>query len=417
MELSIERKQVYALIARQLQDDGMHALAERVAQEVGVEIDALLPRDELLSLYQQCLVGNRQSTLLADSSSPDEAMDLDDATKQAESPKPKFAFVARFTAAHKSAVRTAAFSPDGALVASASDDASIKILDVDKMHQHSSARNVGANAESEASKVVYRTFFDHQLPINDLAFHPTRPILVSCSKDASIKFFEHSRSSSRRSFRAIREKVDVRSVDFHPSGDYLLVGTQDHIIRMFDCSSFQAFTSAELSKHHDAGVNSVKWCPTASLFVSCSSDGSIKLWDGVNFRCLRTIEQAHGGSSVQISRFSSDGKFILSGGEDSTARIWDASSGKEICALTSQSLGPSSRLKPCFMYDDRHVLGACDNSPNVFLWDSVSGNLIEEYQGHNRSLYHIEASPIEPSFISCGDDNKARFWGLDDPLN
>jgi cleavage stimulation factor subunit 1 len=72
---------------------------------------------------------------------------------------------------------------------------------------------------------VIRTFYDHTQPINDLDFHPESPILISAAKDNTIRFFDFSKTVARKAFRVIQDTHNVRSVCFHPCGDYLLAGS------------------------------------------------------------------------------------------------------------------------------------------------------------------------------------------------
>ena len=59
-----------------------------------------------------------------------------------------------------------------------------------------------------------------------LDFHPTVSVLASGSKDCTVKFFDYSKPSAKRSYRAIQEVAGIRCLNFHPSGDYMLVGTE-----------------------------------------------------------------------------------------------------------------------------------------------------------------------------------------------
>jgi cleavage stimulation factor subunit 1 len=41
------------------------------------------------------------------------------------------------------------------------------------------------------------------------------------------------------------------------------------------------------------------WCnPDGRFYVSCSTDGAIKVWDGASSRCVNTFAGAHGGAEV-----------------------------------------------------------------------------------------------------------------------
>ena len=59
-----------------------------------------------------------------------------------------------------------------------------------------------------------------------LDFHPTVSVLASGSRDCMVKFFDYSKPSAKRSYCSIPEVATARCLVFHPSGDYMLVGTE-----------------------------------------------------------------------------------------------------------------------------------------------------------------------------------------------
>lgn len=100
---------------------------------------------------------------------------------------------------HKGPCLTAVFSPDGKLAATGSHDASLKVLDVHKMKHRTG--DVG-------DKPVIRTLYDHVAPVSDISFHPNGSVLASCSEDQSIKLFDLSRHGVKRAFRYLKVSPD-----------------------------------------------------------------------------------------------------------------------------------------------------------------------------------------------------------------
>jgi cleavage stimulation factor subunit 1 len=85
-----------------------------------------------------------------------------------------------------------------------------------------------ATEEQALIRPVIRTFYDHTAPINDVAFHPTQPLLASCGMDKTIRMYDYSKPlQMKRSTRCFTDSHNVRCISFHPSGKYLLAGT-DH---------------------------------------------------------------------------------------------------------------------------------------------------------------------------------------------
>ena len=66
-------------------------------------------------------------------------------------------------------------------------------------------------------------------------FHPTVSILASGSKDCSIRLFDYSKPSAKRAYQVVQEVAPVRCVCFHPSGDYMIVGTEQCTCKTRTC--------------------------------------------------------------------------------------------------------------------------------------------------------------------------------------
>jgi len=134
---------------------------------------------------------------------------------------------------------------------------------------------------------VIPTFYEHTMAVNDVAFHPSQPILASASKDKTIKFFNYSKPLSvRRSQKHFEDSHNVRSLSFHPSGNYLLAGTDSPAIHLYDVNNHTTFcyTAPEDSDNHTAPITRVQFNLDGDKFVSSSKDGSLKIWDGTSNR-------------------------------------------------------------------------------------------------------------------------------------
>jgi cleavage stimulation factor subunit 1 len=90
-----------------------------------------------------------------------------------------------YVTSHKAPCRAAAFDRLGTVIATGSVDASIKILDIERMlakssltHDAISTIDQTSQQQSAENHPVIRTLYDHADEITTLAFHPYEPILV-----------------------------------------------------------------------------------------------------------------------------------------------------------------------------------------------------------------------------------------------
>ncbi|CAG8609482.1 1262_t:CDS:10, partial [Ambispora leptoticha] len=291
---------------------------------------------------------------------------------------------------HRAASTCAIFSGDGKYAATGSADASLKVLDTSKM-----------NSRSDEDRPVIRTLYDHTAGVNDLSFHPNGLVLASCSDDQSIKLFDLSKPGVKRSFRYLQDTHVVRSIAFHPSGDFILAGTDHESVRIYDVKKFQCYTASNnQSDLHQGGITKVRFVHNGGQFVTSSLDGSIKIWDVVSGRCQRTIEKAHEGVTVSSVQFSRNGKFVLSSGKDSMLRLWDTGSGK--CLMEYKgAVQQNHSLQSSFTNNEDYVLSSDETTNNVVCWDTRTGELVKQWSGHAGIVRCVAASPTEPGFISC----------------
>lgn len=171
----------------------------------------------------------------SDTVAPGVGIDLEfDADVQTMSPEAS-EYETCYVTSHKGPCRVATYSRDGQLIATGSADASIKILDTERMLAKSAMPiEVRTAAEDRCSlswsccvnslflcqvmmnetaqqnmenHPVIRTLYDHVDEVTCLAFHPTEQILASGSRDYTLKLFDYSKPSAKRAFKYIQVSV------------------------------------------------------------------------------------------------------------------------------------------------------------------------------------------------------------------
>nr|KAF6422048.1 cleavage stimulation factor subunit 1 [Rousettus aegyptiacus] len=330
-----DRQQLYKLIISQLLYDGYISIANGLINEIKPQ-SVCAPSEQLLHLIKLGMENDDTAVQYAigrsDTVAPGTGIDLEfDADVQTMSPEAS-EYETCYVTSHKGPCRVATYSRDGQLIATGSADASIKILDTERMLAKSAMpievmMNETAQQNMENHPVI-RTLYDHVDEVTCLAFHPTEQILASGSRDYTLKLFDYSKPSAKRAFKYIQEAEMLRSISFHPSGDFILVGTQHPTLRLYDINTFQCFVSCNPQDQHTDAICSVNYNPSANMYVTGSKDGCIKLWDGVSNRCITTFEKAHDGAEVCSAIFSKNSKYILSSGKDSVAKLWEISTGR-----------------------------------------------------------------------------------------
>jgi WD40 repeat protein len=76
-------------------------------------------------------------------------------------------------------------------------------------------------------------------------------------------------------------------------------------------------------------VSSVAFSPDGHFVLSGSFDKTVRLWDVATGKCLRIFE-GH-ADNVSSAAFSPDGRFVLSCSKDKTLKLWEIDWEYEYC--------------------------------------------------------------------------------------
>jgi len=229
-----------------------------------------------------------------------------------------------------------------------------------------------------------------------------------------------------------RSEAPVSSISFVSGGGRLLVRTE-HEAFLFDVDREPNLVGTDstpsLKENGDAGgtrpyqvqkanARRTAWkplslpvisggslfiSPTADRFVTISLRGRVSLWTNSTARIeLGEIRGAQ-PSMVRQVFFSSDGRRFCTGGESSTARVWDAESGSELLAI------PSKVFRAVFSPDGKRLV-TIGSEKTVRVWDLERRSESFQLRGHSTSIEVLAICPDGSRLATGAHDGTVKLW-------
>ncbi|ORZ11811.1 putative platelet-activating factor acetylhydrolase ib alpha subunit [Absidia repens] len=303
---------------------------------------------------------------------------------------------------HRNPITRVEFHPVYQVLASASEDTTIKIWDYE-------------SGDFEC------TLKGHTKAVQDLAFDPKGNYLVSCSADLTIKVWDVNND-----YKCIKTLYghdhSVSSVCFLPSGDKIVSASRDKTIKLWDMAS--GYCEKTFSGHLE-WVRSVVPSEDGRWLLTASNDQTARLWDlqttetKMDFRghdhvvewaifapvnAYPYIEQLMG-----IENKTKDqpiaGQYIITGSRDKTIKLWDING-----QLLHTFVGHDNWVRGLVIHPSGKYLLSASDDKSIKIWDLKTGRCMKTLEAHDHFVTCISYCHTSPVVATGSVDQTVKVW-------
>jgi WD40 repeat protein len=289
-------------------------------------------------------------------------------------------------AGHTGAVFSLAYAPDGKLLASGSQDGTVRLWD------------------TAAGKERF-TLRAHDGEVLAVAFSPDGQLLVSGGKEGLAKVWDVKTGQER--FSLPRHQGAVTSVAFSPDGKRLASAGDGRTAKVWELATRQSVHSLE---GHGSFVQAVAFSPDGKVLATGSADFALRLWDAATGQLLGTYRRHHGG--IRSVSFSPDGKYLATASHDNTVKLWDPTTGDEIRTLIGHRGFVASLA---FSPDSKRLASVASHDHQIRVWDADTGKVMFTLPGDAAIGWCVAFRPDGRYLAAAGEDSVIKVWEAHSP--
>jgi WD40 repeat protein len=283
---------------------------------------------------------------------------------------------------HTASVSSVAYTTDGKLMATASDDQEIVIY--------------------SAGDIVQR-LQGHETYVNTIAFSPNNQTLASADENGVIRLWDVETGQPLRDFEGHEQAV--RSLSFTPDGQFLLSGAGVFVDGEMWLWNVETGEIVQTFEGFDGAVWGIDISPDGQMAASASEDNTVRLWSLKDGELIR--EFTGHTNAVRSVAFNGDGTLLLSGSFDQHLILWDVETGNSIRTFT----GHTDVVRSVSIHGE-YALSASDDD-TVMLWNIFTAEALHVYRKHTDSVNTVAFSADGKTFTSGSKDSSVIVWRVD----
>jgi WD40 repeat protein len=279
--------------------------------------------------------------------------------------------------------------------------------------------------------LVHEASFQQAGSLTEAAFSPDGRLIATASE--SLVVWDAATRKSLGKIEFPHDKGAVHSVHWDPTtpNRFATGGIEDGKVKVWTWNGTIAPKSSDLTFDAGVPVAKVRWSKTGLLLAACH-DGAVRVWDSKTpERAPLVMTTGSTDSAVLCAEFSPLADKIIAGREDGTAFIWNVDlAAKEPAKPWATMTGHADAIEAVGFLPDptgaRYLTASRDKSARLWVVeDSLAGTdgSLSEVQvheilalrKHDLGLTSIQATSDGGMIMTAGRDGRVILWPADEP--
>jgi WD40 repeat protein len=286
---------------------------------------------------------------------------------------------------HTAGVWSVAWSPDGQLLASGSDDGIVRLW--------------------QPVTGTQLTMWDaHDYAISALSFSTDGSLLASAGGDGYVRVWDVAQQLPVHEWPHPAGN-SFSMLAFAPHAPWLAAADWAGHVWLLNVDDLSVL--ADWQVFEEESITRLAWSADGSLLATSGQNTAVRLWTAVADAPTLFAELAGHGDVVSGVAWSPDGTQIATSSQDNLVRVWQAADAQEVWQQDMHDLAMSIAWSPTGF-----PLAAAAYGGWVLLYDPANGQELHQLPGHIGSIDSLAWSPDGAQLASGSADGTVIVWGI-----
>lgn len=321
---------------------------------------------------------------------------------------------------HTGAVNAVIFSPNNDMIASGSQDNTVQLWNLDgSLKQTLNMEDVVRNLDGSLKQTLNMKEPTKKGSVENVIFNHDGSMIATASDDGTVRLWTNNKKENKWEVHKIlkednkkilkkdnKDKVyKVFGISFSYDRKLLATANGDGTVQLWTTGEGKRLLKKKI---HDQAVLSISFSHNGKWLATASMDGTAKLWtiEGQELKEDKSFKVIKHSNWVRDVSFSHDDKMIATASKDKTVKLWDID-GTQRKEFKGKMEFRSVKFSP-----DKKVLAAASADRKIYLFSLDNWENIQTLTGHKDEVLANSFSSDGKLLATASKDKTIKIWKM-----